>query len=119
MLIKAILDSWYFMKVSNLFMNTFGISLVQIEKISEGKISESINGFRATSLTHQEAAVLTLAGLFTASLDRNLDDISPDFWKLARQGMIIDGWAAEGKIRPDIHALYVDSVESALAPRSR
>ena len=120
MLIKAAIDSWYFMKVSNLLMTTFGINLVDIEKMSGGQVSASMNEFRAKRLTHQEAAVLTIAGLFHAAADKpRRDGERPNYKKMARHAMIIDGWAAEGKVNPEIHQLYVESVESALSSRER
>ncbi|MEX2517205.1 MAG: hypothetical protein WD572_09930 [Gammaproteobacteria bacterium] len=113
---SAFKNAYYFSKVSLAAIDAFGIDLKKFDGIGNIDIIECCNKARADGKSVEEGVVLCLATCSSAiAKDANFHpEDRPDYFKLGRQAVIVDGWVAQGKVSPESRDIFIEAVLEAM-----
>lgn len=107
-----------FMRAATTARDAFGINLVHADKLANGRITALVlHAGLPDKWTREEAAVAGLSLSILQILDDHDGYAAPewDLRHLARHAVIVDGWAAQGLVRPGVRDLFQDALDGVFA----
>lgn len=113
-MLTALRDSRYYSKVARCGMEAFGIDFNKMCGIYKDLMPAIISGRKAGQSVQEAVTIgLALTISYLSSKAEYKEGDSVDYIKIGTYAVIIDGWVAQGLVRPSFRNIFLESIDIA------